>query len=31
MMDDTKVDDDIMITSPSKTRTTEDLFAMIHR
>ncbi|CAJ1049464.1 Nance-Horan syndrome protein [Xyrichtys novacula] len=31
MMDDTKVDEDIIITSPSKTRTTEDLFAMIHR
>uniref|UniRef100_A0A3Q1IT06 Uncharacterized protein n=1 Tax=Anabas testudineus TaxID=64144 RepID=A0A3Q1IT06_ANATE len=31
MMDDTKVDDDIAITSPNKTRTTEDLFAMIHR
>ncbi|XP_055363211.1 actin remodeling regulator NHS isoform X3 [Betta splendens] len=31
MMDETKVDDDIIITSPNKTRTTEDLFAMIHR
>ncbi|XP_063329438.1 actin remodeling regulator NHS isoform X2 [Pelmatolapia mariae] len=31
LMDDTKVDDDIIITSPNKTRTTEDLFAMIHR
>ncbi|XP_029955222.1 Nance-Horan syndrome protein isoform X2 [Salarias fasciatus] len=31
MMDDAKVDDDIIITSPNKTRTTEDLFAMIHR
>uniref|UniRef100_A0A8C6WYV7 Nance-Horan syndrome b (congenital cataracts and dental anomalies) n=1 Tax=Neogobius melanostomus TaxID=47308 RepID=A0A8C6WYV7_9GOBI len=29
--DDTKVDDDIIITSPNKSRTTEDLFAMIHR
>ena len=31
MMDDSKVDDDIMFTSPNKMRTTEDLFAMIHR
>ncbi|XP_014895318.1 Nance-Horan syndrome protein isoform X2 [Poecilia latipinna] len=31
LMDDTKVDDDIIITSPNKSRTTEDLFAMIHR
>uniref|UniRef100_A0A3P8UCU5 NHS actin remodeling regulator n=1 Tax=Amphiprion percula TaxID=161767 RepID=A0A3P8UCU5_AMPPE len=31
LTDDTKVDDDIIITSPNKTRTTEDLFAMIHR
>ncbi|KAF3832839.1 hypothetical protein F7725_026504 [Dissostichus mawsoni] len=31
LMDDTKVDDDIILTSPNKTRTTEDLFAMIHR
>ncbi|XP_049416181.1 Nance-Horan syndrome protein isoform X2 [Epinephelus fuscoguttatus] len=31
LMDDTKVDEDIIITSPNKTRTTEDLFAMIHR
>uniref|UniRef100_A0A667WSB4 NHS actin remodeling regulator n=1 Tax=Myripristis murdjan TaxID=586833 RepID=A0A667WSB4_9TELE len=31
LMDDTKVDDDIIFTSPNKTRTTEDLFAMIHR
>ncbi|CAK6970801.1 actin remodeling regulator NHS [Scomber scombrus] len=31
LTDDTKVDDDILITSPNKTRTTEDLFAMIHR
>uniref|UniRef100_A0A8C2WBB3 NHS actin remodeling regulator n=1 Tax=Cyclopterus lumpus TaxID=8103 RepID=A0A8C2WBB3_CYCLU len=31
LMDDTKVDDEIIITSPNKTRTTEDLFAMIHR
>ncbi|KAM9408266.1 actin remodeling regulator NHS [Pholidichthys leucotaenia] len=31
MTDDSKVDDDIIITSPNKTRTTEDLFAMIHR
>lgn len=31
LMDDIKVDDDIIITSPNKTRTTEDLFAMIHR
>ncbi|KAM9861253.1 actin remodeling regulator NHS [Aulostomus maculatus] len=31
LMDDTKVDDDIIVTSPNKTRTTEDLFAMIHR
>ncbi|RVE74334.1 hypothetical protein OJAV_G00021020 [Oryzias javanicus] len=28
---DDKVDDDIIITSPNKSRTTEDLFAMIHR
>uniref|UniRef100_A0A8C5D9C5 Nance-Horan syndrome b (congenital cataracts and dental anomalies) n=1 Tax=Gouania willdenowi TaxID=441366 RepID=A0A8C5D9C5_GOUWI len=27
----TGLDDDIIITSPNKTRTTEDLFAMIHR
>ncbi|XP_074475551.1 actin remodeling regulator NHS isoform X6 [Sebastes fasciatus] len=31
LMDDAKVDDDIILTSPNKTRTTEDLFAMIHR
>lgn len=31
LMDDAKVDDDIIITSPNKSRTTEDLFAMIHR
>ncbi|KAM4592916.1 actin remodeling regulator NHS isoform 3-T3 [Odontesthes bonariensis] len=31
LTDDTKMDDDIIITSPNKTRTTEDLFAMIHR
>lgn len=31
LTDDTKVDDDIIITSPNKSRTTEDLFAMIHR
>ncbi|KAF7656048.1 hypothetical protein LDENG_00046840 [Lucifuga dentata] len=31
LTDDSKVDDDILITSPNKTRTTEDLFAMIHR
>ncbi|KAL3065703.1 hypothetical protein OYC64_015788 [Pagothenia borchgrevinki] len=31
LMDDTKVDDDVILTSPNKTRTTEDLFAMIHR
>ena len=31
LTDDTKVDDDIILTSPNKTRTTEDLFAMIHR
>ncbi|XP_060900193.1 actin remodeling regulator NHS [Labrus mixtus] len=31
LTDDTKVDEDIIITSPNKTRTTEDLFAMIHR
>eukprot|EP00066_Takifugu_rubripes_P019240 XP_011608506.1 PREDICTED: nance-Horan syndrome protein-like [Takifugu rubripes] len=31
LMDDGKVDDDIIITSPNKSRTTEDLFAMIHR
>ncbi|KAM3625498.1 uncharacterized protein V6R79_012998 [Siganus canaliculatus] len=31
LTDDTKVDDDMIITSPNKTRTTEDLFAMIHR
>ncbi|KAM6943116.1 actin remodeling regulator NHS isoform 5-T5 [Xenentodon cancila] len=31
LMDDTKLDDGIIITSPNKTRTTEDLFAMIHR
>uniref|UniRef100_A0A3Q3LYP2 Nance-Horan syndrome b (congenital cataracts and dental anomalies) n=1 Tax=Mastacembelus armatus TaxID=205130 RepID=A0A3Q3LYP2_9TELE len=31
LTDDSKVDDDIIITSPNKTRTTEDLFAMIHR
>nr|XP_046254964.1 Nance-Horan syndrome protein [Scatophagus argus] len=31
LTDDTKADDDIIITSPNKTRTTEDLFAMIHR
>uniref|UniRef100_A0A1A8HIP4 Nance-Horan syndrome (Congenital cataracts and dental anomalies) n=1 Tax=Nothobranchius korthausae TaxID=1143690 RepID=A0A1A8HIP4_9TELE len=31
LMDDTKADEDILITSPSKSRTTEDLFAMIHR
>ncbi|KAM7405918.1 hypothetical protein PAMP_000331 [Pampus punctatissimus] len=31
LTDDTKLDDDIIITSPNKTRTTEDLFAMIHR
>ncbi|XP_078800422.1 actin remodeling regulator NHS isoform X5 [Oryzias latipes] len=31
LMDDTKVDEDIIITSPNKSRTTEDLFAMIHR
>ncbi|XP_068455498.1 actin remodeling regulator NHS isoform X2 [Clinocottus analis] len=31
LMDDTKVDDDLIMTSPNKTRTTEDLFAMIHR
>ncbi|KAM9825057.1 actin remodeling regulator NHS isoform 5-T5 [Syngnathus typhle] len=30
LTDDAKVDDDIM-TSPNKSRTTEDLFAMIHR
>ncbi|XP_035485073.2 Nance-Horan syndrome protein [Scophthalmus maximus] len=30
LTEDSKVDDDI-ITSPNKTRTTEDLFAMIHR
>ncbi|XP_058485835.1 actin remodeling regulator NHS isoform X2 [Solea solea] len=30
LTDDSKADDDI-ITSPNKTRTTEDLFAMIHR
>uniref|UniRef100_A0A3Q2CQD4 Nance-Horan syndrome b (congenital cataracts and dental anomalies) n=1 Tax=Cyprinodon variegatus TaxID=28743 RepID=A0A3Q2CQD4_CYPVA len=31
LTEDTKVDDDIIITSPNKSRTTEDLFAMIHR
>uniref|UniRef100_A0A3B4AIS3 Uncharacterized protein n=1 Tax=Periophthalmus magnuspinnatus TaxID=409849 RepID=A0A3B4AIS3_9GOBI len=31
VMDDSKMDDDIIITSPNKSRTTEDLFAMIHR
>lgn len=31
LMDDAKADDDIIITSPNKSRTTEDLFAMIHR
>lgn len=31
LMDDTKVDEDIIITSPNKSRTIEDLFAMIHR
>ncbi|KAM7015196.1 actin remodeling regulator NHS isoform 3-T3 [Tautogolabrus adspersus] len=31
LTDDTRVDEDIIITSPNKTRTTEDLFAMIHR
>lgn len=31
LTDDTKVDDEIIITSPNKSRTTEDLFAMIHR
>uniref|UniRef100_A0A3B5KRF4 Nance-Horan syndrome b (congenital cataracts and dental anomalies) n=1 Tax=Xiphophorus couchianus TaxID=32473 RepID=A0A3B5KRF4_9TELE len=31
LTDDAKVDDDIIITSPNKSRTTEDLFAMIHR
>ncbi|XP_035992005.1 Nance-Horan syndrome protein isoform X2 [Fundulus heteroclitus] len=31
LTDDSKVDDDIIITSPNKSRTTEDLFAMIHR
>ncbi|KAM8762004.1 actin remodeling regulator NHS isoform 3-T3 [Acanthopagrus schlegelii] len=31
LTDDTKVDDDVIITSPNKSRTTEDLFAMIHR
>lgn len=31
LTDDTKVDDDIILTSPNKMRTTEDLFAMIHR
>ncbi|XP_068614899.1 actin remodeling regulator NHS-like [Brachionichthys hirsutus] len=31
LMDDAKVDDDIIFTSPNKIRTTEDLFAMIHR
>nr|XP_015808980.2 actin remodeling regulator NHS isoform X2 [Nothobranchius furzeri] len=31
LMDDAKADEDILITSPTKSRTTEDLFAMIHR
>uniref|UniRef100_A0AAV2LRG9 Uncharacterized protein n=1 Tax=Knipowitschia caucasica TaxID=637954 RepID=A0AAV2LRG9_KNICA len=31
VMDDGRMDDDIIITSPNKSRTTEDLFAMIHR
>ncbi|XP_061890770.1 actin remodeling regulator NHS isoform X1 [Entelurus aequoreus] len=31
LTDDSKVDDDVVITSPNKSRTTEDLFAMIHR
>ncbi|XP_053720378.1 actin remodeling regulator NHS isoform X1 [Synchiropus splendidus] len=31
LTEDTKVDEDIILTSPNKSRTTEDLFAMIHR